>query len=62
MFNTPLTKLDYQYLGFYFVLALTGVSIYLRIDFVTGFLTGVGMNQVRHLYRNSNKEDKPVSL
>ncbi len=54
--NRP-TKLDYQYWGLFLTLGLTAVSIYLKVNFVTGFLSAIGMAQVRHLYRNSNKED-----
>ena len=55
VFDQPLKELDYQYLGLFAVLALCCFSIYIRADFITGFLSAVGLNMVRHLYRNGKK-------
>ncbi len=53
MFNKPLTKLDYQYLGFFAVLGLFAISIYSKTDLITGALTTLVIMMGRHLYRNS---------
>jgi len=60
MFNQPLRELDYQYLGLFAILCLVAISIYLRTDFITGFLTATGVAMVRHLYRNSSKHKEAV--
>lgn len=58
LFSHELDVMDMKFIGFFITIIAGIISVYLGVDIITGFLSGLIMMQCRDLYRDSSNSAK----